>query len=321
MNGVCVPESPDAAIDASAGDADGSGCADSMLEPNDNIASPTMLHDEPGSLTASFTTTPVGAEWAPVNCVATWIEDEAGNHVKTISRWCQVRNQHLVAWQAKAGLNDVDGVSGASRPDHAATVTATWNLKDKLGNVQSDGEFRVRMETTDGNSTTQGQNWQGSFAFTKGTVTASLNPTDPGAHYANVNLAYAPNGLGTESVDGAICPAGDEDYFQINVTRAGTTIELSLTFEAPGATFNLRLLNAGGTAIAQRAGDTGALHVEAANLPVGTYYGLVSAQGTGTFDLAATVSVRSNAPETRAGRGTSMLDGARTSGDAQSPSS
>lgn len=152
----------------------------------------TSLGNAAPLLTVETNTTPVGAEWTPTNCVAIWIENEAGLFIKTIGRWCQLRNEHLVAWQAKAGLNDVDAVSGASRPDHNTRLSITWDVKDKLGALVPDGIYRVRMETADGNSTTQAQNWQGSFTFTKGLAPDIQQPTDPGAHYLNVSIKFDP---------------------------------------------------------------------------------------------------------------------------------
>ncbi|MDX2090543.1 MAG: DUF2271 domain-containing protein [Kofleriaceae bacterium] len=152
----------------------------------------TSLGNAAPLLTVETNTTQVGAEWAPVNCVAIWVENEAGEFIKTIGRWCQLRNQHLVAWQAKAGLNDVDAVSGASRPDHSMRLSVTWDVKDKLGVLVPDGIYRVRMETADGDSTTSNQNWQGSFTFTKGLAPDIQMPADPGAHYLNVSIKYDP---------------------------------------------------------------------------------------------------------------------------------
>jgi len=51
------------------------------------------------------------------------------------------------------------------------------------------------METADGNSTTAGQNWQGSFTFTKGLAPDIQNPTDPQGHYLNVSVKYDPTAL------------------------------------------------------------------------------------------------------------------------------
>ena len=142
-------------------------------------------------LTVSFKTTPVGAEWTPSNCVATWIEAEGGIFVKTIGRWCEQRKIHLVAWRNKAGNLDVDAVSGATRLDHIPTLTVTWDLTDKLGQPVPDGIYTIRMELADGNSTATGQNHQGLFTFTKGLV-RDTQTNLMGGGFTEVNIDFDP---------------------------------------------------------------------------------------------------------------------------------
>lgn len=124
-------------------------------------------------LTVSFRTAAVGGAYTPQNIVAVWIEgptvgQNPGPFVKTIGRWANIRKDHLVAWQAKAGLNDADAISGATRADHQMKLEATWDLKDKAGNPVPDGTYTVRFETSDSNATSTAQNNQGTFTFVKG---------------------------------------------------------------------------------------------------------------------------------------------------------
>jgi hypothetical protein len=105
--------------------------------------------------------------------VAIWIEGPAvdqdpGPFVKTIGRWASVEADHLVAWQAMAGLNDVDAVTGATRADHLMKLDATWDLKDKAGMPVPDGTYTIRIETSDSNASSSAQNNQGTFTFVKG---------------------------------------------------------------------------------------------------------------------------------------------------------
>src|SRR5690242_7756523 len=51
------------------------------------------------SLKVTFTTTETATPmFAPNNIVAVWIQNAAGNHVKTIGRWANVRKQYLLGW-------------------------------------------------------------------------------------------------------------------------------------------------------------------------------------------------------------------------------
>jgi len=142
------------------------------------------------SLTLSFDTTPVGGNYAPRNVLAVWIEDAAGNFVKTINRWANRRAQHLVAWeQASGGANvDVDAVSGATRSSHNANVAVSWDLKDSAGQLIPDGIYTIRMEVADRNSNSPDQNNQGTFAFEKNGMAATQ--TVSGGGFQNVIIAY-----------------------------------------------------------------------------------------------------------------------------------
>src|SRR3954464_6248909 len=91
------------------------------------VVSPTS---EAATLTATFTTTPTGGQYAPNNVVAVWVEGPGGTFEKTIGQWAAVRQSNLVAWIGKAGPNDTDAVSGASRTSHATPLTVTWDLKN-----------------------------------------------------------------------------------------------------------------------------------------------------------------------------------------------
>jgi MYXO-CTERM domain-containing protein len=126
-----------------------------------------------GSVRITFTTTTSGGNYAPNNVVAAWIQNGGGAHQRTVGLWSAVRTQHLVAYRAAAGLNDsnqlpADAVSEASRLNYQGALTVIWNLRDKAGNVVPDGTYTIRLELADENSTTAGQNNQGTFTFVKG---------------------------------------------------------------------------------------------------------------------------------------------------------
>ena len=176
-------------------------------------------------LTVSVNTTQVGGQYAPANVVAVWIEgpspaaNNPGPFVKTIGRWAGQRAVHLVAWRAKAGINDADAVSGATRADHSQRLTIEWDLKDKLGNLVPDGLYTVRMETADQSSSTTTENWQGTFTFTKG-LARDMKTIADDLHYMNVAIDFDPtfgecnNGVvdpGETCDPPGSCPATCED--------------------------------------------------------------------------------------------------------------
>jgi hypothetical protein len=145
-------------------------------------------------VTILATTGPVPAPnntYAPANVVVVWVEDQAGTFVATLDRHAAVRKPHLVAWLAKAGAGDNDAVSGASRPNNAAPLSMTWDLRDRAGNLVADGTYTIRMELAEENSTTAAQNNQGTFQFVV-SATAELQTGLANGGFTNVSIDFQP---------------------------------------------------------------------------------------------------------------------------------
>jgi len=138
-------------------------------------------------VTAKFTTTPAGGPYAPRNVVAVWIQDGGGNFVKTIGRWAAQRKQYLLQWTAKAGPNDADAVTGATRPDHTQMIQAVWNLTDRQGTVVPDGTYTIRMELADSDGGTTNE---GTFTFVKG-PNPQVQSNLANGGFNNVTISYA----------------------------------------------------------------------------------------------------------------------------------
>lgn len=162
---------------------------DTQVTPPDSAP----IGGTPGTLELAITTTTNNGPYSPLNCSVVWIESPGGTIVKTIDRKCGVRSQHLVAWGMKSGGSgaDTDSVSGASRLNHTAPLSITWDLKDRLGGIVADGTYTIRMETTEANATTATQNHQGTFTFVKGAaVDARTGQMNNG--FENVSITYTP---------------------------------------------------------------------------------------------------------------------------------
>ena len=148
-----------------------------------------------GELTVSTTTSPADGDFAPRNIVAIWIEDDAGNFVKTLLAYAQNQKTHLNTWQASttaAGseYNTVDAITGATKSDHA-TRTCTWDGTDFEGANAADGTYYVWMELTDKNST---GNFS-SFSFTKGEEQESLTPLNQPS-FSSIEIDWLPSTIG-----------------------------------------------------------------------------------------------------------------------------
>lgn len=144
-----------------------------------------------GTVSITLTTTPNGGSYAPKHVVAVWIQNQGGTFVKTIGRWAATRKSSLVAWNTAAGANDADAISGATIATHTAPLTLTWNLLDKASAEVPDGTYTVRMELADSNSSTAGQNHQGTFTFVKG-ATAQTQTALTNGGFTNVSIDFNP---------------------------------------------------------------------------------------------------------------------------------
>lgn len=162
------------------------------------LASPAWAQ----GVSANFTTTPAGGNYAPRNIVAVWVEDANGAFQKTIGRWAAERKQYLLAWNQKAGTNDVDAVSGATRSNHNATLTVTWDLKNKSGTVVPDGTYTIRMELADSNASSTAQNQEGTFTFVKGSSPQmQTGLSNGGFQGVSINFSASPAACNNGVVD------------------------------------------------------------------------------------------------------------------------
>lgn len=105
-----------------------------------------------------------------------------------------IRRSSLIAWLAKAGPNDTDPVSGASRIDHTQPLTIAWDLKDRQGTLIPDGTYTVRMALADSNATIAANNRQGTFTFIKGATAQDQTGLSNGG-FNTVSLHFDPNGV------------------------------------------------------------------------------------------------------------------------------
>ncbi len=146
-----------------------------------------------GTLSISVTTSSTGGNYAPRNIVAIWIEDGSGKFVKTLLAYANTRITHLNTWETSSATsgtayNRVDAITGATQSSHA-TRTCSWNSTDFSGKLVVDGDYKVRMELTDKNSTGN----IASFTFVKGPNTQKLTPVNVPS-FASISLNWS-NGV------------------------------------------------------------------------------------------------------------------------------
>lgn len=148
-----------------------------------------------GTLTVTTTTSATGGNYAPRNVVAIWIEDEAGNFVKTLLAYANNRKTHLNTWQASTAAagseyNTVDAITGATKSNHG-TRTCNWDGSSFEGTDMADGTYYVWMELTDKNST---GNFS-SFSFTKGEEQENITPLNEPS-FSAIEIDWLPSTIG-----------------------------------------------------------------------------------------------------------------------------
>ena len=144
-----------------------------------------------GELSVTVTTSATPGNFAPRNIVAIWIEDDAGNFVKTLLAYAQQRKTHLNTWQASTGaagseFNTVDAITGATRTSHGVR-SCTWDGANFLGVPEPDGAYKVWMELTDKNST---GNFS-SFIFEKGPDPVAFTPANVPS-FSAISIQWTP---------------------------------------------------------------------------------------------------------------------------------
>ena len=112
------------------------------------IISCNLFAQQTESITFKVTTTSPGGTYSPKNIGAIWIEDYAGNFVKTIKIWADRRSQYLYTWNNNTSGNKVDAISSATLSSHQ-THEVTWNVENYLGEIVPNGTYQLKIEMTD----------------------------------------------------------------------------------------------------------------------------------------------------------------------------
>jgi len=160
----------------------------------------------------TFTTTPTSnPRYYPRNIVAVWLEDQNQGFVRTFMRFAQRRVRYLIAWNGvatdSASLSaSPDAITGATRSSHGS-LSGSWLLVDADGNPLPDGQYTVRMELTDHDSSSASSNNQGTFTFEKNGTASEVHGLSSGG-FEDVSIIYTPNAadpVGTIPGPGASC--------------------------------------------------------------------------------------------------------------------
>jgi hypothetical protein len=106
-----------------------------------------------GSVKFTVTLVPEKGPFAPRHYLAVWVTDAEGKLVRTLKA-CAKPKRVPVCLKTWAAAKDLDAISGATIVSYAAPnnpVEIAWDGRDAKGDVAPDGEYRLRVEFSEGN--------------------------------------------------------------------------------------------------------------------------------------------------------------------------
>ncbi|HMA65198.1 MAG: DUF2271 domain-containing protein [Fibrobacterota bacterium] len=112
----------------------------------------TAVFAQSGSVAVTVTTKTYNGQYAPRNSAMMWVQKSDKTFIKTIKKFAAERLNYMTTWNSVA-KGDVDGLSGATRSNHNAAITANWDLTGQDGKAVAQGTYEVWVEFTENNGT------------------------------------------------------------------------------------------------------------------------------------------------------------------------
>jgi hypothetical protein len=97
-----------------------------------------------GSLAVSCL--PVMGDRSHSHALAIWIEDDAGQFVKTLTRCGNIFYTELATWMDKSNGNTTDAITSATLVVYDTTISGTWNLTNRNGSRVTNGDYWYCIE-------------------------------------------------------------------------------------------------------------------------------------------------------------------------------
>jgi hypothetical protein len=155
------------------------------------------------SLTVSFTSKQFTGQYSPLRDVAVWVEDDAGNFVKTLSEWGGDRRD-LGIWSAVSDRSLVDATTGATVLGSSSNLSAKWNMTDLSQQPVANGTYWLSIEATSDDNNMTGPRVKVKIVLdgiskTLTAVDTSLNSGSTYITNVNVMIAATNSGIASES--------------------------------------------------------------------------------------------------------------------------
>ena len=126
----------------------------------------SKLRDTEGTLNYTVRTVTYNGAYAPRNAGAIWVTNANDQFIKTIKVWANAYRYTLVRWLASSGNNTTGAVTSASLNNHILH-NVSWNARNWQNQSLPDGEYKINIEFTEHNATTNNPGKFKSLTFTK----------------------------------------------------------------------------------------------------------------------------------------------------------
>jgi len=194
-----------------------------------------------GSLTFTVRTVSYNGSYHPRNAGVIWITNSNNQFVKTIKIWAQSYRNTLVKWIASSGNNTTGAITGASLTSHQLH-SITWNGKNYSNVTVPDGDYKVNVEFSEHNATTNNPGKYKFVTFTKGADAVDITPANE-TYFTDMHLVWSPTAPVNGTIAGTVKNASDQPISGALVTvgslTATSTQNGSYSISLPAGTYNV----------------------------------------------------------------------------------
>lgn len=171
-----------------------------IIQPNDIVVNDIRNTD--GTMTFDVRTATYNGAYAPRNAGAIWITNSSNQFIKTIKVWAVPYRYTLVKWIASSQNSTAGAITGASLNSHQLH-SVSWNGTNASNNQVPDGDYKINIEFTEHNATTNNPGKYKSITFTKGSNPVDLIPANE-TYFRDMHLVWEPVPPANGSISGTV---------------------------------------------------------------------------------------------------------------------
>jgi flagellar hook assembly protein FlgD len=187
-----------------------------------------------GSLAFTVRTVSYNGSYHPRNVGAIWITNSSNQFIKTIKVWGQEYRYVLVKWVASSGNNTTGAITGASLNNHQLH-SVTWNGKNTSNVTVPDGDYKVNVEFSEHNASTNNPGKYKFVTFTKGDALVDITPPNE-TYFSDMHLVWTPTAPANGTISGTVKNSSNQPIGGAIITIGSITAT-----SAPNGSFSFTL--------------------------------------------------------------------------------